>query len=110
MGVAVEDIPLMRINRSLPQPLVSSFRFRGQVLKSIRGDIRGPTFRIALHKRCRWSVSGQNAQIRGIRSGRGTPGTYESMQWGMSSDIPVPGDYDKDGKCDVAGWRPTDAT
>ena len=29
------------------------------------------------------------------------------MVWGLSSDLQVPGDYDGDGKTDVAIWRPS---
>jgi hypothetical protein len=32
---------------------------------------------------------------------------YDSIPWGVSDDVPVPGDYDGDGKSDVAVWRPS---
>ncbi|HTY61064.1 MAG TPA: hypothetical protein VMG30_02285, partial [Acidobacteriota bacterium] len=37
----------------------------------------------------------------------GSPGTYTATQWGEPTDILVSGDYDSDGKADVAVWRPS---
>lgn len=35
-------------------------------------------------------------------------GSSSQMQWGLSTDVIVPGDYDGDGKADRAVWRPSD--
>jgi hypothetical protein len=37
---------------------------------------------------------------------------YQQVQWGSGamSDVPVPGDYDGDGRTDLAVWRPGDGT
>jgi FG-GAP-like repeat/NHL repeat len=36
--------------------------------------------------------------------------TYKTYNWGLSTDVPVPGDYDGDGLMDIAVFRPSTGT
>jgi hypothetical protein len=44
--------------------------------------------------------------IKYILESNGAPGQYISTQWGLPTDIPVPADYDGNGRMDVAVLRP----
>jgi hypothetical protein len=37
-----------------------------------------------------------------------TDGSMTAMQFGAATDVPVSGDYDHDGRTDIAVWRPSD--
>jgi hypothetical protein len=36
--------------------------------------------------------------------------TYLAQQWGASTDVPVSGDFDGDGKADITVYRPSTGT
>jgi hypothetical protein len=45
-----------------------------------------------------------------VRDPQQQPAAAAAQQWGLPGDLPVPGDYDGDGKTDYAVWRPTTGT
>ena len=54
-----------------------------------------------------WRPSDGTWYISSATSAQGAP-LYQS--WGSTGDIPVPGDFDGDGKTDFAVWRPSQGT
>jgi FG-GAP-like repeat len=52
-----------------------------------------------------WRPSSATWWVNGSRDGHEV-----NQKWGQAGDIPVPGDYDGDGKTDYAIWRPSSAT
>ncbi len=53
-----------------------------------------------------WRPSGGRWFVSANLSSASTAG----FQWGLPGDVPVPGDYDGDGKPDLAVWRPSNGT
>jgi hypothetical protein len=51
-----------------------------------------------------WRISEGNWYVK-----RSSEGAESIRQWGVSGDVPVPGDYDGDTRNDLAVWRPNGA-
>lgn len=52
-----------------------------------------------------WRPSNGTWMVMGQQGSQAT-----NMQWGLSTDVPVPGDYDADGKTDFSIYRPSDGS
>ena len=85
-----------------------------------RGNCRvpvGPERRRAGARRLRWRRHQSTSRCIGpppaswfIRQSTTGFTTSVSFQWGLPRDVPVPGDYDGDGKTDLAVYRPATGT
>ena len=51
------------------------------------------------------AVFSMSNQLKSILKSSSNYSQYEIFHWGLSDDVPVPGDYD--GKYDVAQYRPS---